>query len=58
MTPTTDFSKAFESSTPVPNFWARIFNDKTLSDCNDLEKLLAGCEIIAAVDQVDLLLAA
>jgi len=41
-----------------PNFWERIINDDQLDGCNSLEKLLAGCEIIAAVDRVDLLLAA
>jgi hypothetical protein len=38
-------------------FWLRIVNDDTLLDCNDLEKLLAGCEVIAAVDDLDLLAA-
>ena len=39
------------------DFWLRLFNDETLSDCDDLEKLLVGCEIIAALDAVDLLAA-
>jgi len=48
-----------ESLRPAPiNFWAHIFNDQELAGCNNLEKLLAGCEIIAAVDRVDLLIAA
>ena len=38
-------------------FWQRILNDGALDDCADLEKLLAGCEIIAAVDDLDLLAA-
>ena len=39
------------------NFWQRICNDGALDDCAALEKLLAGCEIIAAVDDLDLLAA-
>ncbi len=38
-------------------FWQRILNDGALEDCADLEKLLAGCEIIAALDDLDLLAA-
>ena len=39
------------------NFWLRILNDEQLSDCDDLQKLVVGCEIIAALDGVDLLAA-
>jgi hypothetical protein len=39
------------------NFWFRILTDKELGDCDDLQKLLVGCEIIAALDAVDLLAA-
>jgi len=39
------------------NFWLRLVNDKALQDCNDLEKLLVGCEIIAALDAAELLAA-
>jgi hypothetical protein len=39
------------------NFWERILRDEQLRDCNNLEKLLAGCEIIAALDDVQLLTA-
>ena len=39
------------------NFWQRILNDGALENCADLEKLLAGCEIIAAVDDLELLAA-
>ena len=53
----TDFSTRSESHTAIPNFWERVLNDATLRDCDNLEKLLAGCEIIAAVDHVDLLAA-
>ena len=42
----------------VPSdFWLRIFNNDALSDCDDLEKLVVGCEIIAALDAIDLLAA-
>ena len=44
--------------TIAPNFWERILNDDQLRGCGDLEKLLAGCEIIAALDGIDLLLVA
>jgi hypothetical protein len=40
-----------------PNFWQRILNDDALVDCDDLEKLVAGCEFIAALDDVELLAA-
>lgn len=49
-----DFSKT--KSAPA-NFWLRILTDDELDDCNDLQKLLVGCEIIAALDAVDLLAA-
>ena len=39
------------------DFWLRLLNDRQLSDCDDLEKLVIGCEIIAALDMVDLLAA-
>jgi len=39
------------------NFWFRIVRDDSLRDCDNLEKLLIGCEIIAALDGVDLLAA-
>ena len=38
-------------------FWQRILNDETLRNCDNLEKLVAGCEIIAALDDLDLLAA-
>jgi hypothetical protein len=42
----------------VPSeFWLRLFNNEALHDCDDLEKLVVGCEIIAALDAVDLLAA-
>ena len=39
------------------NFWLRLLNDDELSGCDDLQKLVVGCEIIAALDGVDLLAA-
>jgi len=39
-------------------FWLRIFNDGELKNCDDLTKLVAACEVIAALDDFDLLLAA
>jgi hypothetical protein len=40
-----------------PTFWKRILEDEELRECNNLEKLLAGCEIIAVLDGRDLLAA-
>ena len=39
------------------SFWQRILNDGALRDCADLEKILIGCEVIAALDDLDLLAA-
>jgi hypothetical protein len=39
------------------NFWTRILGDEMLRDCDDLQKLVVGCEIIAALDGCDLLAA-
>jgi hypothetical protein len=39
------------------DFWLRLLNDEQLSTCDDLEKLVIGCEIIAALDTADLLAA-
>jgi len=38
-------------------FWQSIVNDGELQNCADLEKLLAGCEFIAALDDLELLAA-
>ena len=43
--------------TIAPNFWERILNADELRGCDDLEKLLAGCEILALLDGHDLLAA-
>jgi hypothetical protein len=45
------------SRSGAENFWSRILTDEELGDCDDLQKLLVGCEIIAALDAVDLLAA-
>ena len=39
------------------DFWLRLFNDAGLDDYDDLEKIVIGCEIIAALDSVELLAA-
>jgi hypothetical protein len=43
--------------TAAEHFWLRFINDGALKDCGDLEKLVAGCEVIAALDDLDLLAA-
>jgi hypothetical protein len=43
--------------TVADTFWLRLLQDEQLRDCDDLQKLLVGCEIIAALDGVDLLAA-
>ena len=45
------------SSVISGDFWLRLLNDEQLNDCDDLEKLVIGCEIIAALDMVDLIAA-
>ena len=57
MIPTTDFVRISPALGHSPSFWERILKDDALSGCDDMEKLLAGCEIIAALDGVDLLAA-
>ena len=58
MSSTIDFFGQSEFRAVSPNFWERILGDEQLKNCSDLEKLLAGCEMIAALDRVELLLAA
>lgn len=38
-------------------FWLRLFNHEELRNCDDLEKIVVGCELIAALDAVELLAA-
>ncbi len=48
------------SFVPAPftaDFWQQIASNDALAECSPLEKILAGCEIIAAADEVDLLAA-
>lgn len=40
-----------------PAFWQRIAYDDSLAGCGSLEKLVTGCEIIAALDDLELLAA-
>jgi hypothetical protein len=40
------------------NFWEMFLKDEQLSGCDNLEKIVAGCEVIAALDHIDELLAA
>jgi hypothetical protein len=58
MQPTIDLFGQSELRTLTPNFWERLVNDDQLKDCTALEKLITGCELIATLDQVELLLAA
>ena len=39
------------------DFWFRLLREEDLRHCDDLQKLLVGCEIIAALDGADLLAA-
>jgi hypothetical protein len=39
------------------DFWLRLLNDEALNEYNGLEKILIGCELIAALDTVELLAA-
>jgi hypothetical protein len=47
-----------KSSELPKGFWLRLFNREELRDYADLEKIVIGCELIAALDSVDLLAAA
>jgi hypothetical protein len=58
MNSTPDFFGQSSLSAIAPNFWERIVKDEELQDCSALEKLVAGCELIAALDQIELLRAA
>ena len=57
MNPTANSFDQTNFRTTAPNFWERILSDEQLRNCNNLEKLLAGCEIIAVLDGADLLAA-
>jgi hypothetical protein len=51
------FIESDETNVRASDFWIRILRDEQLRDCDNLQKLLIGCEIIAALDAVDLLAA-
>lgn len=48
---------ASDSSVKIISFWERLLNNQELRDCAPLEKLLVGCELIAALDDGELLAA-
>jgi hypothetical protein len=52
-----NFDTASSEHSSTADFWQRILADGSLQNCANLEKLLAGCEIIAALDDLDLLAA-
>ncbi len=41
----------------IISFWERLLSEQELQDCAPLEKLLVGCELIAALDGIELLAA-
>jgi hypothetical protein len=51
------FIESNENRNAAPDFWIRILRNEELRNCDNLQKLLVGCEIIAALDGVDLLAA-
>ena len=51
------FIESDETKVCASDFWIRILRDDQLRNCDNLHKLLIGCEIIAALDAVDLLAA-
>jgi hypothetical protein len=57
MSSTVDLFGDSEFRAARPTFWECILGDEQLRDLDNLEKLLAGCEIIAVLDGIDLLAA-
>ena len=62
--PAANYAGVINPPLPLPSsnstsaaFWQHILNDDTLRDCDDLEKLVTGCELIAMLDDLDLLAA-
>jgi hypothetical protein len=51
------FIELNQKKIPATDFWLRILRDEELRNGDNLKKLLVGCEIIAALDGVDLLAA-
>lgn len=37
------------------DFWVRLLQDESMTALSDLERLVTGCEIIAAFDDLELL---
>jgi hypothetical protein len=58
MNPKTNLLGQPQFDTIPSDFWQRLVNNPQLESCSDLQKLLVGCEIIAAVDEIEILLAA
>ena len=55
---TSTFATAIpDNSVKFISFWERLLNNQELRDCAPLEKLLVGCELIAALDDGELLAA-
>ncbi|MFN2541704.1 MAG: hypothetical protein ABR514_05990 [Chthoniobacterales bacterium] len=54
---TVDLFGQSEFRAATPNFWERFLNTESVRELTDLEKLLAGCEIIVALDETNFLLA-
>jgi hypothetical protein len=50
-----DFFGESEFRARRPSFWERFLSDECVRELDDLEKLLAGCEIIAVLDGIDFL---
>ena len=44
-------------STATQDFWNRVLSNNSLREYDNLEKLLVGCELIAVLDDLDLLAA-
>ena len=44
-------------STATTDFWNRVLSNNSLREYENLEKLLVGCELIAVLDDLDLLAA-
>ncbi|MGH8163850.1 MAG: hypothetical protein ACREP1_05900 [Rhodanobacteraceae bacterium] len=53
MIPTPQVSRQ-DKEENVTSFWKQILEEEELRDRPSLEKILAGCEIIAALDDLEL----
>ncbi|HEY2801570.1 MAG TPA: hypothetical protein VGI85_13325 [Chthoniobacterales bacterium] len=56
MIPTPQISRQ-DKEEKITAFWKHILEKEELRDRSPLEKILAGCEIIAALDDLELLAA-